>query len=260
MSCWPRRRRQSCCTATHFGPIVAAMVDRRDSPPSAAVGSCCGPVHRWSRWPPAAVGSSRLAGTAAVSVATAATPHHGIDADRVAVVDRCPVGWTNDEATNAELAGLLAATHTPWSAATNGSQSAAALEIASGTSVMAVGGWSGDPVPDLQQFIDDVHAGKVSYYVEAGAGRRRPRTVRSSAAPNRSTVAHPRDRRLGRGALSRHHDRRIDGLPPELNAGVPCGRDQFAGLRRRTRSIRRSPSPTSQAPTPARADCRVAST
>ena len=59
--------------------------------------------------------------------------------------------WLNDEATNAELAGLLAATHTPWSAATNGSQSAAALEIASGTSVMAVGGWSGDPVPTLQQ-------------------------------------------------------------------------------------------------------------
>ena len=33
---------------------------------------------------------------------------------------------------------------------------------------MAVGGWSGDPVPTLQEFIDDVHAGKVSYYVEAG--------------------------------------------------------------------------------------------
>jgi hypothetical protein len=29
---------------------------------------------------------------------------------------------------------------------------------------------SGDPVPTLQQFIDDVHAGKVSYYVEAGRG------------------------------------------------------------------------------------------
>lgn len=35
---------------------------------------------------------------------------------------------------------------------------------------MAVGGWSGDPVPTLQQFIDDVHAGKISYYVEAGRG------------------------------------------------------------------------------------------
>ena len=110
-----------------------------------------------------------LAGTTAFSIATAATPHHGtiptaIRSSKVTGV------WLNDEATNAELAGLLAATHTPWSAATNGSQSAAALEIASGTSVMAVGGWSGDPVPTLHQFIDDVHAGKISYYVEAGRG------------------------------------------------------------------------------------------
>jgi hypothetical protein len=44
------------------------------------------------------------------------------------------------------------------------------LEIASGTSVMAVGGWSSDPVPTLQQFIDDVQAGNVSYFVEAGRG------------------------------------------------------------------------------------------
>jgi hypothetical protein len=44
------------------------------------------------------------------------------------------------------------------------------LEIAWGTSVMAVGGWSSDPMPTLQQFIDDVQAGKVSYFVEAGRG------------------------------------------------------------------------------------------
>ena len=72
---------------------------------------------------------------------------------------------------NPELANVLAKTRTEWSAATNGSQSAAALEISSGTSVMAIGGWSGDPVPTLQSFIDDVQAGKISYYVEAGRGR-----------------------------------------------------------------------------------------
>ena len=75
-----------------------------------------------------------------------------------------------DEGSNADLAGVLADTHTEWSAATNGSQSAAALEISSGTSVMAIGGWSGDPVPTLQTFIDDVRAGKIAYYVEAGRG------------------------------------------------------------------------------------------
>ena len=35
---------------------------------------------------------------------------------------------------------------------------------------MAIGGFSGDPVPTLQQFIDYVHAGKVTYYVAQGHG------------------------------------------------------------------------------------------
>jgi 4-amino-4-deoxy-L-arabinose transferase-like glycosyltransferase len=128
-----------------------------------------------------------LAGTATVSVLTAATPHHG---GIPAAVTRVPVA---DQDANAELAGLLAGTHTPWSAATNGSQSAAALEVVSGTSVMAVGGWSADPVPDLQEFIDDVHAGKVSYYVEAGRGAA-ARVLHGEVirGPNHST-AHTRE-------------------------------------------------------------------
>jgi hypothetical protein len=36
---------------------------------------------------------------------------------------------------------------------------------------MAIGGWSGDPVPTLESFIDDVHAGRIAYYVVAGRGR-----------------------------------------------------------------------------------------
>jgi 4-amino-4-deoxy-L-arabinose transferase-like glycosyltransferase len=114
-----------------------------------------------------------LAGTTAFSIATAATPHHGT-MPTAARSSKVTGAWINDEATNARLASLLAATHTQWSAATNGSQSAAALEITSGTPVMAVGGWSGDPVPTLQQFIDDVRAGKIGYYVEAGRGRDSP--------------------------------------------------------------------------------------
>jgi 4-amino-4-deoxy-L-arabinose transferase-like glycosyltransferase len=133
-----------------------------------------------------------LASTAAVSVATAATPHHGtmptaIRSSKVSGV------WMNDEATNSELAGVLAATHTRWSAATNGSQSAAALEIASGTSVMAVGGWSGDPVPTLQQFIDDIHAGKISYYVEAGRGPSSPATHGEVIRSTVHTASHTRE-------------------------------------------------------------------
>jgi hypothetical protein len=126
----------------------------------------------WRRPPAVALVTgclAALAGTTAFSIATAVTPHHGTIPTAVRS-SKVTGDWMNDEATNTKLASMLAATHTPWSAAINGSQSAAALEIASGTSVMAVGGWSGDPVPTLQQFIDDVHAGKISYYVEAGRG------------------------------------------------------------------------------------------
>ena len=140
------------------------------------------------RWSAAGVAVGTLgaaAGTIAFAVATAMTPHHGAIPSAVSWVHRMPQragaaqqlanafavgGWNGDESTNRDLAALLAATHTPWSAATNGSQSAAVLEIASGTAVMAVGGWSGDPAPSLDQFIADVHARKITYYVEAGRG------------------------------------------------------------------------------------------
>jgi len=121
-----------------------------------------------------AVASGALAaicGAAVFSVATAATPHQGSIPTALRKGDRQMGNWIADEANNPELAGVLSDTHTEWSAATNGSQSAAALEVLSGTSVMAIGGWSGDPVPTLQSFIDDVRAGRIAYYVETGRGR-----------------------------------------------------------------------------------------
>jgi 4-amino-4-deoxy-L-arabinose transferase-like glycosyltransferase len=133
-----------------------------------------------------------LAGATAFSVVTAATPHHGTMPTAVRT-SQVAGGWMNDEATNPQLADLLAATRTPWSAATNGSQSAAALEIASGTAVMAVGGWSGDPVPTLQQFIDDVHAGKISYYVEAGRGPNSPAVHGEVIHSTLHTASHTRE-------------------------------------------------------------------
>ncbi|MCW2748323.1 MAG: glycosyl transferase, partial [Nocardioidaceae bacterium] len=65
---------------------------------------------------------------------------------------------------------LLAATTSRWSAAVNGSQSAATLELSSNTSVMAIGGWSGDPTPTLAEFQAYVKAGDVSYYISSGQG------------------------------------------------------------------------------------------
>ena len=72
--------------------------------------------------------------------------------------------------TSSQLTAMLKSTTTTWAAATNGSQSASGLEIASGTSVMAIGGWSGDPTPTLAQFIQYVKDGKIGYYIGSGSG------------------------------------------------------------------------------------------
>jgi 4-amino-4-deoxy-L-arabinose transferase-like glycosyltransferase len=154
-------------------------------------------ARRWAAGGAMAGALGTAAGMVAFSIATVTTPHHGSIPNAVGQAHRTAQhdvatqnmaeqftigGWMGDEASNRDLADLLRATDTPWSAATNGSQSAAALEIASGTSVMAIGGWGGDPAPTLAQFIADVQAGKVTYYVEAGkaaAPEPRGRVIRS---------------------------------------------------------------------------------
>ncbi|GCE44135.1 Dolichyl-phosphate-mannose-protein mannosyltransferase family [Rhodococcus wratislaviensis] len=72
--------------------------------------------------------------------------------------------------TSSELTTLLAEAGTTWSAATNGSQSAATYELAADTAVMAIGGWSSDPTPTLDQFISYVENGQVHYYISGGGG------------------------------------------------------------------------------------------
>jgi 4-amino-4-deoxy-L-arabinose transferase-like glycosyltransferase len=89
-------------------------------------------------------------------------------------------GW-NDDTDNPQLEALLKATHTPWSAAINGSSAAAGLELSTDTSVMAIGGFSGsDPVPSLGQFQADVANHRIGYYVAPdpthGPGRGRQHT------------------------------------------------------------------------------------
>jgi 4-amino-4-deoxy-L-arabinose transferase-like glycosyltransferase len=160
---------------------------------SAALAGAVGLWWRRTRKVALTIGAlAALAATTVFSIATAARPHSGTMPTAVRTSQATGV-WIGDEATNPALASLLAATHTKWSAATNGSESAAALEISSGTSVMAVGGWSGDPVPTLQQFIDDVHAGKISYYIEAGRGPNSPGVHGKVIYSTRHTVAHTRE-------------------------------------------------------------------
>jgi 4-amino-4-deoxy-L-arabinose transferase-like glycosyltransferase len=185
----------------HFGPHLVPWAIAT----LGVLGATAALVGRW--WQATAAMTTgtlaAAAGTVAFSVATALTPHHGAIPNAVNSVHRTPArapaaaafavgGWNGDEATNRDLAALLAATHTPWSAATNGSQSAAVLEIASGTAVMAIGGWSGDPTPTLDQFVADVHAGKIGYYVEAGRGGAAEPEGRIIRSENHS-ASHARD-------------------------------------------------------------------
>ncbi|MCL9665590.1 glycosyltransferase family 39 protein [Curtobacterium albidum] len=72
--------------------------------------------------------------------------------------------------TSSALTKLLAASDAKWSAAVNGSQSAAQLELDTDTAVMAIGGWSSDPAPTLAEFQAWVAAGDIGYYVSSGSG------------------------------------------------------------------------------------------
>ena len=81
-------------------------------------------------------------------------------------------GGPGEETTDAALATLVkGASDHRWAAAALGSQSAASLELATGASVMAIGGFTGsDPAPTLAQFQAWVAAGDVRYFVSGGMG------------------------------------------------------------------------------------------
>jgi hypothetical protein len=80
-----------------------------------------------------------------------------------------PGGGMGGSTSNSELVALLSASTTKWSAAISGATSAAELELDSGTSVIALGGWNGsDPSPTLAQFEAYVAAGQIHYYISGG--------------------------------------------------------------------------------------------
>lgn len=92
-------------------------------------------------------------------------------------------GMGGDASASSELTALLAKTTTTWAAATSGSQSAASIELATGKSVIAIGGFSGsDNAPTLAQFKQWVAEGKIGYYISGGQGGGGGRGGGSSAA------------------------------------------------------------------------------
>jgi 4-amino-4-deoxy-L-arabinose transferase-like glycosyltransferase len=126
-----------------------------------------------------------LAGSGAYAFATAVTPHHGggpsVGPARRGVLTAQRARGVVDP----ELDALLEATHTDWSAAVDRSSNAAALELATQTAVMAIGGFSGlDPTPTLAQFQRDVAEHRVAYYVATSTGSQLGRN-----APSHNDIA-----------------------------------------------------------------------
>ena len=113
-----------------------------------------------------------LAGPAAYAVATASTPHQG------AVPSSGPSrrggpgwgGFLGSPRPSGALSAMLSARagDYTWTAATVGSDNAASYQLATGTPVMAVGGFNGtDPSPTLGQFQTDVAQKKIHFFIAA---------------------------------------------------------------------------------------------
>ena len=111
-----------------------------------------------------------LGGPAAYAVTTVGSAHEGggpsVGPEKSGRSGGFMPGFARGTDHNPALDKAIEATTTPWSAAIDRSSAAAALELSTGTSVMAIGGFSGtDPVPTLQQFQDDVAAHRIAYYL-----------------------------------------------------------------------------------------------
>lgn len=113
-----------------------------------------------------------LLGTGAFTVATAAEAHSGSIPLSGPVTGGDQQVDMDGPGVSSEVAALLADTDTTWAAAATGGTQAADLALASGRSVIAIGGWNGgDPAPTLAEFQQYVADGEVSYYVSGGGMR-----------------------------------------------------------------------------------------
>ena len=140
---------------------------------------------RWGAVTALVVALMGFAAPAAFAVETAATPHTGsipaagppTDATK-AFLDKLrrdphglPLGVAAmlggpQQNIDPELVALLQQAGTKWSAATVGASGSAQLALSSGTTVMAIGGFTSfDPAPSLEQFQSYVRAGEVHYFL-----------------------------------------------------------------------------------------------
>ena len=95
-----------------------------------------------------------------------------------------PGGPGESVSDNTELQELVEAADNRWAAASIGSMTAGSLELATGASVMAIGGFTGgDNSPTLEQFQAYVKDGQVRYFIAGG----RDRPGRDSASSSQIT-------------------------------------------------------------------------
>jgi 4-amino-4-deoxy-L-arabinose transferase-like glycosyltransferase len=119
-----------------------------------------------------------VAAPAAYAVETVATAHNGpISTSGPSKGDAFgppggarpggPGGPGGRTADNAALAEMLGGLDNRWAAATIGSMGASGLELKSGASIMAIGGFTGsDNSPTLAQFQDYVANHEIRYFIE----------------------------------------------------------------------------------------------
>ncbi len=109
-----------------------------------------------------------LAGTAAYTVETVLQSHGG------GIPTSGPAraggmhwgGFGGDNQSTEQLQALLKNTDNRWAAAAVGSMQVSGLELSTGTSIMAIGGFSGgDNSPTLEQFQQYVREGQVRYFL-----------------------------------------------------------------------------------------------
>ncbi|WP_107657417.1 ArnT family glycosyltransferase [Nocardia suismassiliense] len=167
-----------------------------------------------------------LAGTTAYAVETVATPHSGsvptsgpvvagkgmgmggpggpggynesssdAQSSDASATDQPPTDAATDReggrggsvSNSVELQQLVRNTDSRWAAATVGSQSAASLELSTGTSIMAIGGFTGsDNSPTLAQFQQYIANGDIDYFIAGGGMGERNAT--SDSAGNQITA------------------------------------------------------------------------
>ena len=172
------------------GPLVAtaAILSALTAPAAYAVQTVAntnsgaipsaGPAGQGFAGPGGPGGPGRFGGPGRAAIGPGAAPGAGGRVGRLG-------GLLNASTPSAELVSLLRqnASSYRWVAATVGSNSAAGVQLATDSPVMAIGGFNGsDPTPTLAQFQALVRAGKVHYFLASSGGFGGPGVSGASSA------------------------------------------------------------------------------